>query len=192
MEVLVVNGARTSLRRLALPLALFLAGASVRADSNLTENDVKAAYLCNFVKFVQWDPNSPQMHGDQIAICILGDDPFGEQLQHLLAGQTIQGKPIKLLHIASAAEADSCSEVFINVPDRQIASTLASLSHPHVLTVGNDPDFVDQGGMVAFRRVGDRVRFDINLRAAEEAHLKISSDLLRLAKRVRGAPASVR
>jgi hypothetical protein len=151
-----------------------------------SEYDVKAAFLFNFGKFVEWPQDSPQARDANFTIGILGEDPFGPRLEQALAGKTIKGKPVVLEHLKTPAEAAHCSLVYVNEKEGVPSEVVNSLDHGAVLTVGDSPDFIDQGGIIAFRIVSGRVRFDVNLKAAEQANLKISSDLLKVAKRVRG------
>src|SRR4051812_20440582 len=105
MEI-AVSGIFQRIRRSLLIAALGALGlqaSPAQADAP-AEYDVKAAYLFNFIKFVEWPANAPAIRNNAVTICILGEDPFGAQLESVLSGQTVDGKPLKFQHLQSAAE----------------------------------------------------------------------------------------
>ena len=149
-----------------------------------TEYQVKAAYLYNFGRFVQW-PATASTTGP-FAICVLGLDPFGPILDRTLTGESIEGQAVVARRIASAQEATLCRIVFIGLSETaQLTNTLTALEHTSVLTVSDIPEFVQKGGAIQFVRDGKRVRFAINLAVAQNAGLVLSSDLLKVAIAVR-------
>ncbi len=177
---------------LALAGALLWGSARPACASALaaSEYDIKAAYLYNFVKFVQWPPAALPVDDKPFCIGVLGDDPFQGRLESLLNGKLAQGHPVAVQHFKNQSEADHCQIVFVGVSDHdRREAVLTQLATSSVLTVGDSAKFPVDGGVVGFDVVQDRVRFDINLKAAETAHLTLSSDLLKVAHTVHGAPA---
>jgi len=148
----------------------------VAAQDVSLEYQVKAAYLFNFVKFVEWRAgrgNSP------ISICIAGRNPFGDVLADTIRGETINGRPLQARTILEPDAA--CNVVFV-VQGAAAAAYLRSARGMPVLTVGESKDFIEQGGIIQFFIDQGKVRFEIDAEAAERADLHISSRLLRLGR----------
>ena len=164
------------------------AGPSAQAPAAAPgEYDVKAAYLYNFGKFVQWPPGERRT-AESFDICVVGRDPFGAALDRAVTGATIGRRPVQARRVATASATHGCHVLFVGAPDeRQAADLLAAVGQADVLTVGDTPRFLDQGGMIRFVADGSRVRFEVNLASARAAGLTLSSDLLRVATRVRQA-----
>ena len=149
-----------------------------------SEYQVKAAYLYNFGRFVQWP--APGAAGEPFTICVLGDDPFGPILDKTLDGAAIGGSAVVARRIGGPGEAGSCHILFISTSEApQLGETLTRLEKTSVLTVSDLPDFVQRGGVIQFVHAGNRVRFEINLTRAQNAGLVLSSDLLKVAVAVR-------
>ncbi|HWR98573.1 MAG TPA: YfiR family protein [Candidatus Methanoperedens sp.] len=157
----------------ALPPAVCAAG-----DPTFGEYQVKAAFLKNFVKFVEWPPPA-----QSLTLCILGDDPFKEAL----AGSEEAGGGRKLTYrrIGAVREAADCQAVFVPAGQRQLLpDLLAAVAGRPVLTVGDGEGMAAAGLMLSFLIEDQKVRFDANLASARRAGLTISSRLLGLAKTV--------
>jgi hypothetical protein len=171
----------------ALILLLTFAGGfglRARAQELPTEYQVKAAYLFNFARFIKWKV-APVADGS-FAICVLGVDPFGDALQRTVSGEKIDGRPVTTRHIRNTAEVQGCSIVFVSSSERsRLRSLLPQLASAGALTVSDLPDFADGGGMIEFVLQENRVRFRVNLAAAEKAGLTVSSELLRVAVAVK-------
>ena len=151
-----------------------------------TEYEVQAAYLSNFGRFVEWPAGTAK---DPFYVCVLGQDPFGSLLDTALKGGFIAGAPMAAKRIAGPGEAASCRIIYVNPSkDTQIRNVLAGLRNTAALTVSDSADFIRFGGMVQFVLNGNRVRFEINLAAAQRAGLTLSSELLKVAAAVRRAP----
>lgn len=151
-----------------------------------TEYEVQAAYLSNFGRFVEWPAAAPK---DQFNVCVLGQDPFGPVLEAALKGETIGAMPMVAKRITAAAEASGCRIVYVNsAKDNQLKPILVALRNSSALTVSDNPEFTRQGGMIQFVLEGNRVRFEINLAAAQRAGLTLSSELLKVAVAIRRAP----
>ena len=172
---------------MALAVAWVLAGASCLHDqqANPTEYEVKAAYLYNFGKFVEW-PAKVTATSDFFSICVLGEDPFGATFDATIAGESINGKKVVVKRITKPQDAVSCRILFVSSSESsQLKEVLAALGRTSALTVGEMPEFALRGGMVQFVLDGSRVRFEVNLTIAEHAGLTLSSQLLKVAISVR-------
>lgn len=153
--------------------------------SKPTEYEVKATYLYNFSKFVEWPDTVTQAQSDSFAICVIGHDPFGPALNAIVESETIAGKRVVARQIPSE-DAASCRVVFISSSeDKRLKEVLASLGATSVLTVSDLPRFTQRGGMVQFVLEGNRIRFEVNSTAVERAGLALSSELLKVAVNVR-------
>lgn len=153
-------------------------------DSNPTEYEVKAAYLYNFGRFVEW-PKVKSNNGP-FTVCVLGHDPFGAALDSTLAGETLHGSKVVAKRISTAQEAANCRILFISSSEAaQLKDILTTLNKASILTVSDIPQFARHGGIVEFILDGNKVRFDVNLAAAERASLALSSQLLKVALHVR-------
>ena len=154
-------------------------------SSTPTDYDVKAAYLFNFGRFVEWPAHTLADSG-VFTFCILGRDPFGANLDHLLARETIDGKNIAVKRIATAHEAAGCQVLFMGAEqESRVSKVIEELDKEAVLTVSDVPKFSDRGGMIQFVMEGNRVRFEVNLSATQRAGLTLSSDLLKVATSVK-------
>lgn len=154
----------------------------------VSEFEVKAAYLYNFARFVQWPPNS-SLQGNEFPICVLGRDPFGAVLDSTLAGEKIDGRSVVSRRVSTVDEAAGCRELFIGSSEiKRLTDILSTAGKMNMLTVSDLPRFVDEGGMVQFTLTENHVRFAINMAAARQAGLTLSSELLKVATEVRGKP----
>lgn len=166
------------------PFAFFL-----RADEGAPlEYQVKAAFLLNFTKFVEWPDSAFAGPDAPITICILGEDPFGKALDQIVEGESIGNRKVVVNRIKHAPSPKSCQALFVADSQRDTAKTLAEAG-PGVLTVGESVRFLSDGGIISFVIERGRVRFDINVDAANKANLKVSSKLLKVARFVKDAPA---
>jgi hypothetical protein len=151
-----------------------------------TEYEVKATYLYKFGRFVEWPAKLTQAQSDSFSICVLGHDPFGPALNVMIADETIAGKSVTAKRVPTPHEAANCRVLFIGSSERaRLKQILTALGDSSVLTVSDLPEFTQRGGMVQFISEGDRVRFEVNLVAAERAGLTLSSELLKVAINVR-------
>ena len=176
-------------RWLLLAAALLAAspGPFARAeDLHVEEYKVKAAFLYNFVKFVEWPDAAFEDASAPFVLAVVGSDPFGRHLDDL-QGKTVKGRPIVVRRAASLQALGSFHVLFVpsaGTPD--LESVLPAAEAMGALTVGDGPGFRARGGMIELVRDGDRVGFEVNLDAARRAGLTISSKLLTLAKLVSG------
>jgi len=170
---------------LATVLALSaLAASAARSDQPAFEEyKVKAAYLYNIAKFVAWPEKAPTPPDSTFVIAILGQDPFGRELDTLLTDRTVGGRHIRLKRAETVAALGRCDVLFVaRSLESEVHPILEQLSGRPVLTVSDMTEFGENGGMVTFYLEGDRVRFDINQEAALKAGLTVSSRLLSLAQ----------
>src|SRR6185503_17341597 len=144
------------------------------------EYRVKAAYLYNFVKYVEW----PDTSKGRILICVAGQNPFGTLLESLVRNERVHGVPLATEVIL---EARTDCDVLFTPRTANIPAYLKAAAGMPTLTIGETPRFVEQGGMIAFYPDGGNVRFQINPAAAARVQLRISSRLLQLAKIVEPA-----
>jgi len=166
-------------------LVLLVATLGSGASVNRTEYQIKAAFLLNFARFIDW-PAAPSGGFDPLNFCVLGRDPFGSALEEAMEGQSVHGQPVQVRRIADVSELSSCQAVFLPGSEMYRSDELIkALSDRSVLTVGEAKDFALRGGVINFVMQEGKVRFQINPAAAARAHLKINFRLLQLAVIVR-------
>ena len=154
-----------------------------------TENDVKAADLLNFGRFMRHSNAQPPR--SSFDICILGRDPLGRAIDEITATETINSLPIHIRRLPDVTDAKACEIVFIPADEGdRIREDLALLAGSDALTVSDAADFLDRGGMIQFLLIENHVRFSVNLTPVNRAHLVLSSELLRVASSVTGKPSS--
>lgn len=155
------------------------------------EYEVKAAFLFQFALYVDWPANSFSDAQTPITIGLLGKDPFGDFLRKAIEGKSVNKRALVIRHCDTLAEARQCHLLFISSSlQKRLPRILAELRNVSVLTVGDVEGFASQGGIINLVVVEKTVRFEINPSAAERAGLKISSQVLELARIVRDAPAA--
>jgi hypothetical protein len=164
-------------------LILFFLCAPLFAQDGLSEYQVKAAYLFNFLKFVEYpnesfaDPLAP------IVIGVVGEDPFGNALPQVVIGKTVQGRDLVIRVYRAGEDLRGAHILFISASERKrLPMILSGLRGSSVLTVGDTAGFLEAGGMIQFLNENGRVRFAIDVDATGRARLKLSSKLLSLAK----------
>jgi len=149
-----------------------------------TEFQVKAAYLYNFGKFVQRTAGQSPDHGP-FEICVLGKDPFGRVLDSTVAGEKIAGQQIAIKRLSQPEEMGQCNILYISTSEEaRLGAVLGTAERLSVLTVSDIPRFTERGGIIGFVTRDDRVRFEVNRAVAEESHVALSSELLKVAIRV--------
>lgn len=154
------------------------------------EYEIKAAFLYNFAKFIEWPPQTGQGEPDAFVITILGQDPFDGVIDDMLQGKTVNSRRVVVRRASRADDVRSSQILFISDSERaQLADILKRFANTATLTVGESDRFAERGGIICFRMEKDRIRLDINLAVAERARLRISSELLKLARIVGQGPA---
>jgi hypothetical protein len=155
----------------------------VQGAETATEYQVKAVFVFNFSRFVEWPPQAFTAPNQPFAICILGDDPFGERLDEAVRGEQINQHPLLVRRFRHVAEAEICQILYIDRSEGgQLHQILAALDHRSTLTVSELNDAAEHGGMIQFTTENNRVRLRINVDSARAAGLTISSKLLRPAE----------
>ncbi|HZQ17662.1 MAG TPA: YfiR family protein [Terriglobales bacterium] len=162
---------------------LFSVSNAAGQESKVSEYQVKATYLYNFSRFVEWPPQAgPATQSDNFLICVLGDNPFGSTLNDLVANESIEGKSVETKQVLAPADAAKCRVLFISLSEEgRLKTILAGLRNTSVLTVSDLPRFVEKGGMIQFVVEDNHVRFQVNATTAKRAGLLMSSELLKLA-----------
>jgi hypothetical protein len=191
MEILIRVRSLSSLRRdrvigrtAALGLVIVLGNclAATPAEEPIDEYQVKAAFIYNFAKFVQWPAGTFQGPNEPIAICLLGEDPFGRSLENTVAGRVIEGRSLTVRHLSNVKQVEGCRVLFLSSKqDKHPSATLADIKLDGILTIGESEVSGADGVVINFKLDGGKVRFDINVAAAEREKLRISSRLLSLA-----------
>jgi hypothetical protein len=160
------------------------AGVTVAAQKP-AEYQVKAAYLYGFGRFVDWPPDTPTAADGAFVLCVLGEDPFGRLLDQATEGGQLKNQPVAVRRIVRVEDASACDTLFVSASEQsRLPRILLLLAHRPVLTVGDSPEFAKSGGMIGFTMEGSRVRFTVNLAAAQAAGLMPQSELLRVAAAV--------
>lgn len=158
-----------------------------RADAQAreaSEYQLKAAFLLNFGRFTEWPRTSPSTE-TPMNLCVVGRDPFGADLDQIVANQSIHGRPIKVVRVSNGAAPRNCQIMFVGSLEKaKLVDLLSEVRQTPTLTVSDVPGFTESGGMIQFFIEGQHIRFSINLQAASDAGLKISSKLLKIAKLV--------
>jgi len=167
----------------AIAILMGTFSAQLLAADNSTEYRIKAAFLFNFARFVEWPDTKFVSATSPLQICIYGSDPFGEILDETVRGKSVGDHPLVVLRIAKIDELKSCEIVYMaDTESARFATVIAALKGSNSLLVNDHPDFINQGGMIRFLIVDRKLRFEINPDAAKREQLKISSKLLQVAK----------
>jgi YfiR/HmsC-like len=172
-----------------LKVLIFFGGAlsfaAFAGPGQLPEYKVKAVFIYNFAKFVEWPAEEPQKRNKVLTICVLGDDPFGANF-NVIRGKTIKGRAVESKTIMSIEKAKDCDCLFISESEKSnVGEILGDLKDYKVLTISDMDGFLDAGGIIQFVLEKSKVRFLINMGVAKRAGFKVSSKLLELAKKVK-------
>lgn len=160
----------------ALALSTLLIAAPLYAQT-VTPQAIKAAFLLNFVRFSEW-PAGSAPEGSPLVLCVGGDPALQEALGQTIKGQTVSGHGLEVRRVSSAEDARSCSMLYVDASNRELAERLQNLP---VLTVSDSPRFSRSGGIVELTVDGGHMGFSVNVDAANRSGMKFSSQLLRLA-----------
>jgi hypothetical protein len=170
---------------MALAALLLVPGATpIWAQASPTvEYQVKAAFLLNFAKFVEWPSDAFQSEKAPILFCVFRHDPFGSALDEILQGKTINNREVLARRINDPPDLKSCQLVFLSEPeDSHLPEVLSSLKSTSALVVGESDRFAERGGGIQFFLEEKRLRFAVNVDAVQKARLTVSSKLLALAR----------
>jgi hypothetical protein len=164
------------------------APAPTRAE--VPERQLKAVFLFHFTRFVEWPAGAFATPDAPFVIGVIGPDPFGNALEESIAGEFAQGRPIVVRRFRLPEDVRECQILFVNVAEPALARVLTLSAGRPILTVGETDSFAQRGGIVRFRTEQRKVRLRLNLDAAREAGLVISSKLARLAEEIYPPPAT--
>lgn len=157
------------------------------------EYRIKAQFLANFLKFIEWPPNALGNDNSPFWMCSTGYFPFGTALAESTRGELVRGKRIEIRWIRNSAELRSCQVLFVSESEaKNYQKILTNIHGAAILSVGETPDFLDAGGTVAFFFQEKALQFDVNLSGANAAGLKISARLLSVARHVIGVAVSAK
>lgn len=146
---------------------------------------LKAAFLYNFAQFVDWPVDSFKNESAPIHLVILGSDPFGSALE-TIRDKTVKGRKLVIKRVSRIENLEDCHLLFISASEKgQIKTILHSLRNRSLLTISDLEKFTHLGGVIGLLTVEDKIQFEINLEAAQRNRLKISSELLKLARNMR-------
>jgi hypothetical protein len=166
---------------------LFRAANVAGGEVSMTEYQVKALFLLNFTKYVDWPPAAFAGTNATIVIGLYGEDKFGDALKKAVEGRTVSGRKIILQPIEKDGDPGKCQMLFISDSEKDhLGEILDKIKALPVLTVGETDQFLEQGGMINFVKKEGKIRLEINLDAARQAKLEISSKLLGVADVVQG------
>lgn len=175
------------LRVLGVVAALLVSAPALPAPG---EYQVKAVFLFNFARFVDWPAITFFGANAPFALCVYGDDPFGADLDAVVRGESAGGRPMVVRRLHEAREATQCQIVFISdSADRELESVVAALDRRATLTVSDIEGAARRGAMIRMMTVNGKIRLRINIDAVRAAHLTVSSSLLRASEIVGGAAA---
>ena len=147
-----------------------------------SEYEVKAAFIYNFARFIEWPDICRREEKKELVLCILGSDPFGSALD-IIRNKTIGDKKLVIRMCKDIKNLDSCHILFISASEKErSASILKFLKSSCILTISDIEGFAQSGGIINFVIEENKVRFEINIDAANRAGIKISSKVLKLAK----------
>jgi hypothetical protein len=179
--------ARRSFLRLLCHVALMvgmLGAPRVHAATTASEAEVKAAFLYNFAKFVEWPTNAFTSESAPLRVAVVGDEDFTAKLGMLLSDKKAHGRAFEVKRITNPQDAKNFHIVFVTAAEsKRTLLVLDAVKKSPVLTVGESDDFLDYGGMILLYFEDAQPRFDINSEPAEKVKLVISSKLLRLGKK---------
>lgn len=153
------------------------------AAPKANEYQVKAVFLFNFSRFVEWPASAFPSAEAPFVVGVFGHDPFGADLDEVVKGETVNGRPIIVKRVKSVADAAACQIVFIHQSEeRRLGELLSALGHRSTLTVSDLPGTAQRGVMIRLVTERGRVRMRVNVESAKAAELTISSNLLRAAE----------
>lgn len=159
-------------------------GESLSAEALASrEYQLKAAFVYNFMQFTHWPPESFQSENSPIVLAVVGENPFGTDLERAVRDKQIEGRRIEVRYFSDAEAVSRCHVLFVPPSERDgVESVLGKLGDAPVLTIGETDNFTAEGGIIRFYLEEKKVRFEVNLGAAERVGLRLSSKLLRLAR----------
>jgi hypothetical protein len=151
-------------------------------ERNFSEYEVKAGFVYNFVKFVDWPEKSSPPGRSTMTLCVIGKDPFGSAVEEI-RGKTVRGRRLEVRHIYSLRDLRECQALFIASSERErLPRIVESAKEANVLTIADSAGFGQQGVIINLLVEDKKVKFEINVEKARQARLVVSSKLLKLAQ----------
>lgn len=179
---------REALRRLALivPTLMFLPEVSTAQTVIAKEHQLKAAFIFNFITFVEWPPNTFESPTAPLLIDVAGQTPIFAELGKAVKDRKIDGRPLIVRPVETPDEARVTHLLFVPASeDYRCEKWLSAVEKASVLTIGESEAFARRGGMINFVQEVDKLRFEINMDSVDAAHLRIGAQLQKLAKTLR-------
>jgi hypothetical protein len=170
---------------LLAPVLIMWPAAPLDAQSVSDEYRLKAAFVYRFPQFVEW-PAAALQDAPTLDICVLPPNPFGSELEHLVAGESFAGRPLRVRMVSGPEGLAGCHALFAGARGERTTAVLKKVAGLPVLTVGETERFLDDGGIISLKMVERRVRFEVSVTNARRAGLRINAQLLNLAVAVRG------
>lgn len=168
--------------------SIVLGTAAIAAEVPPSEQQVEAAFLVNFPKYVDWPAEAVADPARPIVIAVVGDTVVADEVEKAIAGRTVNGRPLVLMRVRSGGAPGPCHILFVPEMEQRRSPSLLAAVEGSVLTVGESDDFLDRGGIIRLARRGQSVTLEVNLDGAARAHIAVSSNLLRVASVVQGKP----
>ena len=170
---------------LLVALVAFLTGSQAGAADNVSEREyqIKAAFLYNFTKFASWPTDTFADEQSPFNFCIIGHDPFGSAIDISTQNKFVKGRPIIIRRVQRIGDVDTCHLLFVSSSENgRLLEIIEFVSDLPILTVADGGDFAQRGGSINLVNVSNKIRFEINPNAASRAGLRLSAQLLRLAR----------
>jgi hypothetical protein len=162
---------------------LFQIRAQASDTPDSSEHLIKAGFIYNFANLMQWPANAFPKTDSPIVIGVLGADTFGGTLDEVLGGKKVNGRSFVVKHLKWGMDLKDCNIVFVSASETvHLEEIFRLVKGLPILTIGESPNFALRGGIINFIVVDDKVRFEVNVDAAKQAEINISSRLLALAK----------
>jgi hypothetical protein len=167
-----------------LCLSLALSGNAQSSDSSeSSEYLIKAGFIYNFAQLVQWPAGSFSQADSPIVIGIFGTDPFGQIIDRVVENKKLDGRTLVVRRFKRGGAIKDCNILFVSASEAaHLDEVIQSTKGMPILTIGETPGFAVRGGIINLTLEGNKVRFEVNIEAAKQANLNISSRLLALAK----------
>ncbi len=171
-----------------LPFLLLVCTRPIAGERSLATRGypIKAAFLYNVAKFVKWPAKTFENASSPLILSVIGEDPFGDDLESL-KDKKIQGRSLAIRRFTGIKDLELCHILFIGSSEEEHLPEIFSYARRmNILTVSDMKGFAEKGGIINFITSGDKIRFDINIEAANQADLFINSKLLKLAIKIWG------
>ncbi len=180
--VLPVGAIRLSRWKRSIGLVAGVAGTILASAAAADNEDVKAAFIFRLASMTRWPPRALGPPESAVCVMIIGNEAIARALRDIAQGRTLHDRPLEVRSVDEATEETSCPVVFVD--DRADLPPLEVSGGRPVLLIGDGDGFADRGGMIQFVREGRHLRFIVNRRSLDDRALKLSSQVLRLARRI--------